>query len=172
MLRKLDLYKMVVSHCCCFSVAKSCPTLCTPMNCSMPGFPILHHPPKFAQTHVHWVSDAIQPSHPLLPTSALVFLNLFQHQDLFHWVISSHQVAKVLELQLQNQWIFSLGMTSFVSLLSERLSRVFSSTSVLKFQFFNESLLYGLTLTSIRGYWKNHSFDYMDLCWQSDVSAF
>ena len=137
MLRKLDLYKMVVSHCCCFSVAKSCPTFCTPMNCSTPGFPILHHPPKFAQTHVHWVSDAIQPSHPLSPTSALVFFNLFQHQDLFHWVISSHQVAKVLELQLQNQWIFPLGMTSFISLLSEQLSRVLSSTSVLTFQFFS-----------------------------------
>ena len=135
MLRKLDLYKTVVSHCCCFSVAKSCPTLCTPMNCSTPGFPMLHHPPKFAQTHVHWVSDVIQPSHPLSPTSALAFLNLFQH--LSHWVISSHQVAKVFELLLQNQWIFPLGMTGFISLLSEGLSRVFSSTSVLKFQSFS-----------------------------------
>ena len=80
----------------------------TPMNCSTPGFPVLHHLPEFSQTHVHWVCDAIQPSHPLLSPSPLA-LNLFQHQGLFQWVSSSHQVTKVLELQLQHQsfqWIF------------------------------------------------------------------
>ena len=75
------------------SVAKWCPTLCDPVNCSMPGFPVLHCRPEFAQTHVHWVGDAIQPSHPLSPPSAFAF-NLSQHQDLFQWVSSSHQVAK------------------------------------------------------------------------------
>ena len=67
--------------CCCCSVTKSCLTLCNPMDCGTPGFLVLHHPPEFAQTHVHWVSDAIQPSHPLLPPSPSA-LNLFQHQAL------------------------------------------------------------------------------------------
>ena len=88
--------------CCCFSVAKWSPTLCDPMNCRTPGFSVHHYLPEFAQTHVHWVSDAIQPSHPLLPPSPLD-LNFSQHQGLFQWVSSSHQVAKVLELQLQHQ---------------------------------------------------------------------
>ena len=87
---------------CCCSVAKSCPTLCEPMDCSMPGFPVLHQLPELAQTHVHWVSDAIQLSHPLSSPSPPA-LNLSQHQSLFQWVSSSHQVAKVLELQLQHQ---------------------------------------------------------------------
>ena len=71
------------------------------MDCSMPVFPVHHQLPELAQTHVHWVSDAIQPSHPLLSTSNTAF-NLSQHQDLFQWVCSVHQVAKVLELQLQH----------------------------------------------------------------------
>ena len=72
------------------------------------GFPVLHYLLEFAQTHVHWVNDAIQPSHPLL-LSSLSALNLSQHQGFFQWVSFSHQVAKVLELQLQHQslkWIF------------------------------------------------------------------
>ena len=73
---------------CCGSVTKSCPTLCTPMNCSTPGFPVLNYLPEFAQTHVHWVSDAIQQSLSL-PSFAL---NLSQHQGLFQWVGSSHEL--------------------------------------------------------------------------------
>ena len=76
--------------------------LCNLMDCSMPGFPVHHQLPELAQAHVHWVGDAIQPSHPLLSPSPLAF-NLSQHQGLFQWVSSSHQVAKVLELQLQHQ---------------------------------------------------------------------
>ena len=90
------------------SITQSCPTLCDPMDCSMPGFPVLHYIPELAQIHVHWVGDAIQPSHPLLSPSSLA-LNLSQHQGLFQWVSSLHQVAKVLEFQLQHQsfqWIF------------------------------------------------------------------
>ena len=78
------------------------------MNCSTPGFPVLHHLPEFAQTHVHWVSDVIQPSCPLSSPSPPTF-NLSQHQGLFQWGLSLHQVTKVLELQLQHQsfqWIF------------------------------------------------------------------
>ena len=86
----------------CFcSVTKWHLTLCGPLKCSMPGYL-----PESAQTQVHWVSDAIQPSHPFSPPFPLAF-NLSQHQGLFQQVSSSHQVAKVLELQLQSfQWIF------------------------------------------------------------------
>ena len=75
------------------SVTQSCPTLCNPMDYSMLGFPVLHHLPEFAQTHVYQVDDAIKPSHPLSPPS-LPALNLSQHQGLFKWVGSSHQVPK------------------------------------------------------------------------------
>ena len=71
------------------------------MDCSTPGFPVHYHLPEFTQTHVHWVSDDIQPSHPL-PSSSPPSFNLSQHQGLFQWVSSSHQVAKVLEFQLQH----------------------------------------------------------------------
>ena len=84
-------------------VAQSCPTLCDPMNCSTPGLPVHHQLLEFTQTHVHWVGDAIQPSYPLLSPS-LPALNLSQPQGLFKWVSSSHQVAKVLEFQLQHQF--------------------------------------------------------------------
>ena len=72
------------------------------MDCSMPGFPVLHYLPDYAQTHVHWVGDTIKLSYPLLSPSPPA-LNLSQHQGLFQWVGSSYQVAKVLELQLQHQ---------------------------------------------------------------------
>ena len=89
------------------SVSRSCPIPCDPMDQSTPGLPVHHQLPEFTQTHAHWVRDAIQPSHPLsLPSPPA--LNLFQPQGLFQWVSSSHQVAKVLELQLQPQsfqWI-------------------------------------------------------------------
>ena len=81
------------------SVTQSCPTICDPMNRSTPGLPVHHQLPEFTQTHVHWVSDAIQPSHPLsspFPPAP----NPSQHQSLFQWVNSSHEVAKVLEFQL------------------------------------------------------------------------
>ena len=84
------------------SVAQSCLTLWNPMDCSMPDFPVHHQLPELIQTHVHWVSGAIQPSYPLSPPSPPAF-NLSQHQGLFQWVNSSHQVAKILKLQLQHQ---------------------------------------------------------------------
>ena len=106
------------------------------------GFHVLHHLPEFAQTHVRWVHDVIQPSHPLSPSSSA--LNLFQHQSLFQWVSSLHQVAKVLELQLQHQSVlpmsfqgwFPLRLTGLISLQSKGLSRVFSSSTVWKHQFY------------------------------------
>ena len=83
------------------SVTQSCPTLCNPMNHSTPSLPVHHQLPEPTQTHVHWVGDAIQPSHPLSSPSPA--LNLSQHQGSFKWGSSSHQVAKVLEFQLQYQ---------------------------------------------------------------------
>ena len=87
------------------SVAQSYPTLCDPIDCSMPGFPVHHQLLELTQTHVHPVSDAIQPSHPLSSPSLPTF-NLSQHQGVFQWVSSSHKVAKVLEFQHQSfQWL-------------------------------------------------------------------
>ena len=125
------------------SVSQSCPTLCDPMDCSTPGLPVHHQLPELIQTHVHWVGDAIQPTHPLSSPSPPAF-SLSQHQGLFKWVSSLHQVAKVLELQLQHQpfqWIFiqdwfPLGWAGCISLQSEGLSRVFSNTTVQKHLFF------------------------------------
>ena len=79
------------------SVAQSFSTLCNPMDCSTPGFLVDHQLPELTQTHVHWINDAIQPSHPLSSPSPPTF-SLSQHQSLFKWVSSSHQVATVLEL--------------------------------------------------------------------------
>ena len=112
-------------------LAQSCPTLRDPMDCSTPGLPVHHQLPELAQTHVHWIGDAIQPSHPLSSPSPA--LNLSQHQGLFKWVSSSHQVAKVLELQLPMNWKesvlpmniqgwFPLGLTGLISLQSKGLS--------------------------------------------------
>ena len=95
------------------SVAQLCPTLCNPMDFSTPGLPDYHQLSEFTQTHVHWVGDAIQPSHPLSSPSPPA-LNLSQHQGLFQWVSSSHQVAKVLEFQLQHQsFQWTSGLISF-----------------------------------------------------------
>ena len=97
-----------IGNCFCCLVTKLCLTLCNLMDFSTPGFPVLHYLPEFTQTHVHWVSDAVQPSHPLSSPSPSAF-NLSQHQGLSQWVSSLHHMAKVLELQLQHQsfqWIF------------------------------------------------------------------
>ena len=147
------------------SVAQSCPTLHDPMNCSTAGLPVHHQLPKFTQTHVHWVDDAIQPSHPLSSPSLPAF-NLSQHQGLFKWVSSSHQVAKVLEFQLQHlsfQWtprtdLLSDGLVG--SPCSPRNSQESSPTP--QFKSINSSVvsfLYSPTLTSIHDHRKNHSFD-------------
>ena len=133
----------------CFVVVQllSCVWLCESMDCSRPVFLVFHHLPELAQTHVHWVSDAIQPTHPLSSPSPLVF-NLSQHQGLFKWVSSSNQVAKELEFQLQHQsfqWTprtdrSPLGWTAWISLQSKGLSRVSSNTTVQKHQFFSVQL--------------------------------
>ena len=94
-------------------VAQSCPTLCDPLDFSTPDLPVHHELPESTQTHVHWVGDAIQPSHPL-SSPFLPALNLSQHQGLLRWVSSSHQVARVLEFQLQHQsFQWTPGVISF-----------------------------------------------------------
>ena len=98
----------ILEYPCSRSVAQSCLTLCDPMDCRTPGFPVFHHLPEFAQTRAHCVSDSTQPPNPLLTPSPLAF-NLCQHQWLFQWFGYLHQVAKVLELKFQHQsfqWIF------------------------------------------------------------------
>ena len=124
------------------SVTQSCLTLCNPMNHSTPGLPVHHQLPEFTQTHVHRVGDAIQPSHPLSSPSSPA-----QHQSLFQWVNSSHQVAKVFEVQPQHHsflmntqdWSL-LGWISWISLQSKGLARVFFSTTVQKHQYFGDQL--------------------------------
>ena len=90
----------------CCSVTQWCLTLWDPMDCSTPGLPVPHHLPEFAQVHVQWISDAIKPSYPLMPSSAL---HLSQHQGLFQRVVCLHQMTKILELQLQHQSVFSIS---------------------------------------------------------------
>ena len=112
------------------------------MDCSMLGLPVHHKLPELNQTHVHQVSDVIQPSHPLSSPSPSAF-NLSQHQGLFQWVSSLHQVAKVIGasalasvLPMSIQDWFPLGLTGLIFLQSSGLSGVFSSTTVQKHQFF------------------------------------
>jgi len=124
------------------SVTQLCPTLCDPMDCSRPGFPVHHQLLELTQTHVHWVGDAIQPSHLLLSPSPPAF-NLSQNQGLFQRVSSSDKVDKILELQFSasvlpmniQSW-FPLELTGLRSLPSKRLSRILFSTTVPKHQFF------------------------------------
>ena len=163
--------------CSCCSVTKPCQTPCDRMNCSMPVFSVLHYLPEFAQTHVHWVKDAIQASHPLSPPSPPV-LSPSQHQSLCRRVYLSHQVVKGLELQLQHQsfqWIFRtefledcLVWSPCCSSDSQESSPAPQFKSITSLAF---SLLDGPTLTFIHDYRKNYSFDYMNLWQQSDVSA-
>ena len=145
------------------------------MDCSIPGLPVLHYLPEFAQTHVHWVGDAVQTSHPLSPPSPPA-LNLSQHRGLFQWVSSLHQVAKVLELQ-SFQWIFRVDFLFSWLVWSPCCPRGSQESSpVPQFESINSSaisLLYGSTLTSIiNDCQKNNSFDYTDLDRISDFSAF
>ena len=160
------------------SVAQSCLTLCDPMNCSTPGLPVHHQLPEFTQTHAHRVGDAIQPSHPLLSPSPPA-PNHSQHQGLFQWVNSSHEVAKVLQFKPQHQ---SFQWTPRTDLLQDGLvgspcsprdSQESSPTPQFKsINFSALSFLHSPTLTSIHDHWKNHSLDQSGLCWQSNVSAF
>ena len=129
------------------SIAQSCPILCDPMNCSTPGLPVHHHLPELTQTHVHWVSDAIQPPHPLLFPSPPA-LNFSQHQAGYFQMsqffasggqsIGVSSSTSVLPMNIQD-W-FPLGWTGWISLQSKGLSRVFSNTTIRQKQFFGAQL--------------------------------
>ena len=140
------------------SVAHSCPTHCNPTDCITSGLPVNHQLLEFTQTHVHCVNDAIQLSHPLSSSSPPTFN--FPSTRVF-----SNKLA--LSIRQAKHWSFSLSISWLVwSPRSARDSQ--ESFPTLQFKTINSSalsLLYGPTLTSIHDYWKNHSFDYMDLCW-------
>ena len=146
------------------SAAQSCLTLCDPMNCNTPGLPVHHQLPESTQTRVHWVSDAIQASHPLSSPSPPAF-NLSQHQGLFKWVSSLHQVAKVTGvsastaiLPMNTQDWSPLGLVG--SPCSPRDSQESSPTPQFKsISSLVLSFLHSPTLTSIHDHWKTHSLD-------------
>ena len=150
--------------------------LCNPMDCSIPGLPVHHQLPKFTQTHVHWVGDAIQPSHPL-PSPSPPALNLSQHQGLFHWISSSHQVAKLLVsasawvVPMNTQEGSPLGSTDWISLQSKGPQEASPTPQFKSISSSALNILYGSTLTSIHDYWKNHSLNYMYLCPSSKVMS-
>ena len=147
------------------------------MDCSTLGFPVRHQIPELTQTHVHRVGDAIQPSHPVIPFSScpksFPASGYFQMSQFFAPSGQSIGVStstSVLPMNIQD-W-FPLELTGFISSLSKGLSRVFSNTTVQKHRSLVLSFLYSPSLTSIHDYWKNHSFDEMELCCLSNVSAF
>ena len=150
-------------------------SLCDPIDCSTLGFPVLHYFPEIAQTHVHWVDDAIPPFDPLSPTSLLpsVFpsIRVFSYDSALRISYQS-TVASASVLLMNIQGWFPLELTGLVSFLFKGLKCLLqhhsSKASVLQLSAF----FYGETVTSIQNYLKNHSFDYTDLCQQSDVSAF
>ena len=123
------------------SVTQSCPTLCDPMNRSTPGLSVHHQLLEFTQPHIHWVHDAIQPSYPLSSPSPPA-PNPSQHQSLFQWVNTSHQVAKVTGVSASASFLpkksqgWSSEWTGWISLQSKGLSRVFSNTTLQMHQFF------------------------------------
>ena len=124
------------------SVTQSCPTLCSPMDCSTPGLPVQHQLPEFTQTQVHWVSDAIEPSHPLSSPPAPAFIQSFPLSGSFpksHLFTSGGQnigvSASESVLPMNIQYWFPLEWTGWSSLQSKVLSRVFSNTTVQKHQF-------------------------------------
>ena len=161
------------------SVAQSCPTLCDPMNRSMPGLPVHHQLPESTQTHVHWVGDAIQPSHPLLSPSSpalnLSSIRVFSNESALH-------------IRWPKYWSFSLSISpsnEHPGLISFRMNRLDflavqgTLKSLLQHHSSKASILlcsaffiYSPTLTSIHDYWKNHSFDKTELCWRSNVYGF
>ena len=147
--------------------------LCWFMDCSTPGSSVPDYFPKFAQTHIHWVDDAVHPSLPL--SSPSLAHSLTQH--LFQSVSSSHHVAKVLELQLQQQsfhWIFRVDFLQDWLVwfpCNPRDSQEFLTSQIKSINSSVLSLIYCPALISIHDYWKNHSFDYIEVCQQSDASA-
>ena len=162
-------FAKIWQHCCCCSAAQSCPTLCDPVDHSMPGFPVHHELLEPAQ----WCHPTI--SHSVVPFSSCLqsfpASGSFPMSQLFAWggqSIGASALASVLSMNIQG-W-FPLGLTGLISLQSKGLARFFSNTTVQKHDFFGAQP--SLWSNSIHDCWKNHSFDYRDLCCQSDFSTF
>ena len=154
---------------CWYSVTQSCPTVCDPMDCSMPGFPVPHYLPEFTQTHVHWLGDAIQPTHPvslllLLPSvfsSIRVFSNEVTHASGGQSVgVLASASASVLPMIIQG-W-FPLGLTFDLLAVQGTLKSLPQHHN-------SKAFALGLlvVLTSVHDYWENHSFDYIDLLYKN-----
>ena len=150
-------------NCCCCSVTKSCPTLCNPMNYRMPGFPVFHYLMEFSWTHVHWVSDAIQPSHPLSspspPASIFPGIRIFFDKSTLcfrrpkYWSFSfsispSNEYSGLISFRIY--WFDLLAVQGTLKSLLQQFNSINSSAL---------SLLYSPTLTSILDHWENNSFD-------------
>ena len=164
--------------CCCWSsVAKLYPPLCDPMNCSTSGFPVLYYLLEFAQTHVHWISDVIQPSHPLFSPSPLALrlsqMKVFSNESAVHiwwpkyWSFSfsishSNEYSELISLRID--WFDLLAVQGTLKSLLQYHNLKISSSAL--------SLLYDPTLTFVHDYWKNHSFYCLELCQQRGVSIF
>ena len=150
--------------CCCCSAAQSFPTLYDPVDCSMPGFPVLHHLLELAQTHVHWVGDVIQSSHPLLypspPPSIFPSIRVFSNESALH-IRWSKYWSFSFNISPSNEYSGLVSYDGLVGFLcSPRDSQESSPTP--QFKSINSSaltFLYGPTLTLIHDYWKNHSLD-------------
>ena len=149
--------------------------LCDPMDCGRPGFPVLHHILAFVQAHVHWVGDAIQPSHPVIPFSCLqsfpesrsfLITRLFTSGS---QSIRASASASVFPVNIQ-VW-FPLGLAGLISLLLRDSQESYPTPQFESISSLVLGFLYGSTITFIHNYWKNHSFDYMDFCRQSNVSV-
>ena len=147
------------------SVTQPCLTLCDPMDCRTPGLPVHHQLPEFTQTHVHWVGDAIQPSHPLLSPSPPAF-DLAQHQGLFQ------ASGSVFSIRWPKYWSFSFSFspsndasktisfrTGWISLQSKGLSSVFLQNHSSKASILQHSAFFIIQLSSIHDYWKNYTLD-------------
>ena len=178
-IRILGITSLMCEYSCCCSVAESRLTLCDPMNCSTPGFPVLHSLLELAQTHVHWVSDAIQTSHLLLPPSPLALnfptIRVFSNEPALHirWPkYCSFSFSFSISPYNEYSGSMSFSIDWFDLLAVQGLSRESSQEPQFRSLSLALSLLYGPPLTSVPDYWKNHSFEYTNLCQQSDISAF
>ena len=160
------------------SVTQLCLTLCDPIDCSMPGLPVHPQLLESTQSHIHWVGDAIQPSHP--QSSPLLLPSVFPSIRVF-----SNELP--LSIRWPKYWSFSFNISpsneysGFISFgidwfdllaVQETLKSLLQHDSSKSINSLALSLLYSPTLTSLHDYWRNHSFDYTDHCQQSDVSAF
>ena len=169
---------LFMNHDCssCCSVTKLCPTPYNPMECNLPGFPVLYSLPVCSN-----LCPLSEWCYPTTSSSVALFSSCPQSFPAsasfpFSWLFTSggqsigaSASTSVLPMNIQG-WLS--GLTSLSSLLSKGLSRVFSSTTIQKHQLLALSLLQGPTLISVHDYWKNHNFDYMGLCQKSDISDF